>query len=124
MPGRIVSLHRNLLRKDTVEQALDDELQSAVELLTEEKIKEGVSPSVARRQALMELGVEQVKEDVRSIQAGRLLEDLAKDVRFGIRTLAKSPGFTAAIITSVALGIAAPPRFSASPTDCFGGCCP
>jgi len=42
MPARIVSLFRNLLRKNTVEQALDDELQSAVELLTEEKMKEGL----------------------------------------------------------------------------------
>jgi predicted permease len=108
MPGRIVSLFRNLLRKDTVEQALDDELRSSVELLTQEKINDGFSPAEARRQALMELGgVEQVKEEVRSIRAGRLLEDFAKDVRYAFRTLAKSPGSTAVIVISVALGIAA-----------------
>ena len=61
MSGRIASLFRNLLRKSRVEQALDDELQSAVELLTEEKMKEGLSRPEARRQALIELGgVEQV----------------------------------------------------------------
>jgi len=51
MPARIVSLFRNLLRKNTVEQALDDELQSSVELLTEEKMKEGYSRLAARRAA-------------------------------------------------------------------------
>lgn len=108
MPRRILSLFRNLLRKDTAEQALDDELRSSVELLTQEKIDDGFSPSEARRQALIELGgVEQVKEEVRAIRAGRFLEDFAKDVRYAFRTLAKSPGFTAVILISVALGIAA-----------------
>ena len=108
MPGRIVSLLRNHLRKSTVEQALDAELQSAVELLTEEKMKEGLSHSEARRRALIELGgLEQVKEEVRAIRAGRFLEDLAKDVRIAIRTLAKSPGFAAAGVLSLALGIGA-----------------
>jgi predicted permease len=108
MSGRLLSLFRNLVRKRAVEQALDDELQSAVEVLMEEKMKEGLSRPEARRQALIELGgVEQVKEEVRAVRAGRLLEDLARDVRFAFRTLAKSPGFTAAIVISVALGIAA-----------------
>src|SRR5215472_796012 len=108
MPTRIVSLFRNLLRRNTIEQALDDELQSSVELLAEEKMKEGLAHSEARRQALLELGgVEQVKEEVRGIRVGRLLEDLAQDVRYAFRTLAKSPGFTAVVITSVALGIGA-----------------
>ena len=108
MPARIVSLFRNLLRKNTVEQALDDELRSSVELLTEEKMNAGLSPSEARRQALIELGsVEQVKEEVRAIRAGRLLEDLAKDVHYGFRTLAKSPGFSAAVALTLALGIGA-----------------
>lgn len=108
MPTRIVSLFRNLLRKNTVEQALDDELQSSVELLMEAKMKEGLAHSEARRQALIELGgVEQVKEEVRGKRAGRLLEDLAKDLRYAFRTLSKSPGFAAVIIVSIALGIGA-----------------
>lgn len=108
MPGQIVSLFRNLLRNKSVEQELDEELQSSVELLTEDKIKEGLSNYEARRQALIELGgIEQVKGRVREIRAGRLLEDLVADLRFAFRTLAKKPGVTAAIIVSLALGIAA-----------------
>jgi len=51
MSTRIASLFRNLFRKRTVEQALDDELESSVEILTEEKMKVGYSRSAARRAA-------------------------------------------------------------------------
>ena len=108
MPRRIVSLFRNLLRKHTVEQALDDELQSSAEILAQEKMKDGLSRTVALRQALIELGgVEQVKEEVRAIWVGRFLENFVRNLRLALRTMAKTPSFTAVVILTLALGIGA-----------------
>ena len=106
MPKRILSLFRNLFRKRAIEQALDDELRSTLEALTQEKMKQGLSQSVARREALIEIGgIEQVKEGVRAVRAGHFVEDLARDIRYGLRQLRRNRSFTAVAALTLALGI-------------------
>src|SRR5215469_10681851 len=104
--ARVTSLARNLFCKQRVERDLDEELGSYLELLTQDKIKTGMPAEEARRQARIELGgAEQVKEQVREIRAGHLLENFGRDLRFTFRALRKKPGFTAVVTLSLALGI-------------------
>ena len=108
MPGRIASFFRNLLRKRAVEQALDDELQSAVELLTQEKMKEGLTHPKARRQALIELGgAEKLKEEVRDVRRGSAFDALGTELRQSLRGLRRNPSLTALGTTMLALGMGA-----------------
>ena len=105
---RLTSLWRNLFHKDRVDQECSEEIQAYLDMLTEAKLRQGLSPQEARRNALLELGgVEQVEERVREIRMGRFIETVRRDVRTGVRALVHSPVFTVVTVLSLALGIGA-----------------
>jgi hypothetical protein len=105
---RLRSVWRNLRHRGRVERDLDEELAAHLEMVIDVHLAGGVDPAEARRRALIEVGgVEQVKEAVRAGRAGRRLETIARDLRQGVRSLRRSPGFTLAVVLSLGLGIGA-----------------
>jgi hypothetical protein len=99
---------RSVFSRNLVEQELDEELRYHIERETEENVAAGMTPEVARREALLTLeGLDQNKEECRDMRRLNLLDNLAKDLRFEIRQLRKNLGFTCTAITMLALGLCA-----------------
>ena len=99
---------RRLVRRTHAEAELAAELRDHLERRVTELVQDGVEEAEARRLAALELGgIEQLKEDCRDARGTRWAHDLAHDLRYGVRVLARTPVFTAVAVLSLALGIGA-----------------
>lgn len=101
-----MSWWRRLLRKAELERDLDKELRFHFESRVEDLMRDGMSEQEARRRTRIEFGgLEQVKEDCRDARGTAWVEAIVADLRYAVRTLRKSPGFTAAVFGTLALGV-------------------
>ena len=99
---------RGLFRKEQVEREMDEELRGYLDAAVKEKMRHGMNREEALRAAQIEMGgVESAKEQVRAVSWESFVETLWQDLKFGLRLLRFNPGFAAAAILSLALGIGA-----------------
>ncbi len=97
-----------LLKWRVSDRQIEEELQFHVEMEIERLRHAGVDPAEARRQALIALGgMDRWREEVRAARGTAWIEDTARDVRLALRGLLRSPGFAAAAIGAIALGVGA-----------------
>jgi predicted permease len=103
---RFFSRLASLVTRRAQDQRLREEIDEHIALQTAENIRAGLSSVEARRQALLKFGaVEAIKQDYRARRGLPFVENVVQDVRFALRSLRHTPGLTAFVVMTLALGI-------------------
>lgn len=98
----------NFATRRSADQRLQEEIAEHLAFQTEENLRAGLSPAEARRQAALKLGaVQAIREHHHAEQSLPLIENLFFDLRYAVRILLRSPGFSFIAIATMALGVGA-----------------
>jgi putative ABC transport system permease protein len=99
---------RGWLLRGREDRELREEMDDHLRRDAEEHVRIGMTAGAGRREARLRFGaVDRVHEEVRDARGARVLDDLGRDVSYAVRSLRRAPGFTAAALLTIALGVGA-----------------
>ncbi len=97
---------KSLIRRKNFEAEMDEEFAFHRDARRQDLLRKGFTPEAAERRARLEFGAtERYSEECREAHRIHLLDELSRDLRYGLRSIKRNPGFAAAAIVSLALGI-------------------